>query len=162
MLLELSEGFMDRGFERFNVAKKVIVQGRSFEIPPQPLNQIQLRTVTRQPCNQHMVTMLLQKFQNSVRPMVAGIVQDKNYVPIRVGLQQLPQELVELLGIFLGMHHVVALAGAIVESSIYAQSLVGACSRDEWTNASQRPHFRQGRVEVNFTLIEVEQVEGCV
>ena len=92
--------------------------------------------------------------------MILGVVQHQQQKATAIGLQQLPQELAELVSVLLGVHHVVRLAAAIVQCPIQAQLLVCSGGGNDRANPTQRPDLGQGRVEVNFTLIEVQQVEG--
>ena len=76
-----------------------------------------------------------------------------------MGVQQMTQEVVELPGVLLRMHEVVGLAVAVVEGAVDAQPAVLSCRRHERALPPERPDLGQGRVEMNFTLVEEEEVE---
>ena len=72
------------------------------------------------------------------------------------------EETEELGSVLLRMNHVVRLAVAVVERPVDAQPAVLSCRRHERALPPERPDLGQGRVEMNFTLVEEEEVEsGC-
>lgn len=106
--------------------------------------------------------MIFEKITDFPGAMIAGIIEHEHQSSFRVVFEQLTQELRELLRVFLGMNHVMDLPGAIIERSIGTQALIRSRSWHERTDTSQRPDLGQGRVEMNLTLIEVEQVESSL
>ena len=77
-----------------------------------------------------------------------------------MGLEQLPEELAERLSVLPRVDQVVGLPRPVVERAVDADPLVDPGRRDDRPDAADRPDLGQGRVEVNLTLVEVEQVEG--
>jgi len=51
------------------------------------------------------------------------------------------------------------LPGAVVHRAVNAAFFIGTGRRDFHSLAAEHPGFGQGRVEMNFTLIEVEEFE---
>ena len=103
--------------------------------------------------------MIVQQLTDLAGAVIAGVIEDEDQSPLGVGLQQLAQELGELPGILLGIYHVVRLACPEVDRPVNAQALIRARSRDDGANSSKCPDLGQGRVEMNLTFIEVEQIE---
>jgi len=135
-----------------------VFQSKLFQGGKMALNPIQPRGVRRSPVKLDVVRQGI--FQHFFLAMIFGVVQNQHEQTPAIGLQQLLQELGKLMSILLGMHHVMTLAAAVVQGPIHAQLLVGSGGWNHRPNPTQRPDLGQGRVEVNFTLIEVQQVEG--
>src|SRR5439155_4844136 len=161
-LIEIREGVDDRALQRFHAAEEVVVERRALQVTPQPFDQIELGAVAGQPDYQYMVGVVLQQRQDGTRAVIAGVVDDQYELALAVELQQLPQEVLELLRVFPGVHQVVRLPGAVVHRAVDAQPLVDSGGGDDWPDSAQRPDLGQGRVEMNLTFVEVEQVKGCV
>lgn len=106
-----------------------------------------------------MIFVFGQQIEGFPREVISGVVQRQDQPPVSVGFQELFKELVELGGVLLGMEQVVDLAGSVVQRPVHAELLVRAGGRYGGTDAPEGPHLRQGRVEMNLTLIEEEEVE---
>jgi len=162
MLLEFAENVVDGAFERLDVSEEVVVQCRALEVTPQPFDEVELWTVAGQPNQEDMVRVLFEQGQDLPSAVVAGVVDYEHDPSFRMGFEQLPEKLVKLLGILLRVDHVMRLACPIVERTVDAESLINTSRRDHRPISAHRPDLGQGRVEVNLTLIEVEQVKGGV
>lgn len=97
MLLQLTECFLNGCFQGFDLSEEVVVQSGSFQVAPEPFDQVQLRAVRRQPDYEDVVRVLSKQSPYGLRSMVAGIVNDQRQSTLRVRLQELSQELAELL-----------------------------------------------------------------
>jgi len=159
MLLKLCHRQVNGGFHGSRGSKEVVVESGTLQVAPQPFNGIELRAVLGQPDHERMRLMHRQEVQDLGGGVVGGIVQDQDQEVMVVALQQLAKEIRELRGVLLGVHQVVRLPAAPVEGPIDAAAFVGAGGWYLRANPSQRPHLGQGRVEVNLTLVEVQQVE---
>lgn len=83
----------------------------------------------------------------------------KHQAAVRVGLQQLPEEVGELGRVLLRVHQIMALSGGPVQGPVDAAFLVGPGGRHPRTDPLEGPDLGQGRVEMNLTFVEVQQVE---
>jgi hypothetical protein len=108
------------------------------------------------------VGVLFQQRQHGPGAVVAGVVDHEHHPPIGVSLEQLPEELAERLSVLPRVDQVVGLPRPVVERAVDADPLVDPGRRDDRPDAADRPDLGQGRVEVNLTLVEVEQVEPGV
>lgn len=79
-----------------------------------------------------------------------------------MGRKKLREKLAKTSGVLLGVAHVMNLARLIVERPVQTKPLIIACGRDHRTRAFERPDFRQGRVQVNFTFVKVDKVEAGI
>ena len=159
MLLKLGHCLMDSLLHGGRCPKEVVVEAAAFEIAPEPFDGVQFRAVLGQPDHKDVCLVYGQEIQDLPRRMVRSVIQHQDQEPMTIGFHKLSKELGELRGVLLGMHHVVRLSTGPVEGAIDTPAFIGAGRWNDGANASQCPHFGQGRVEVNLTLVEVQQVE---
>jgi hypothetical protein len=162
VLLQFCESLVDGSFQRLHVPVEVVVQCRSLEVAPEPFDQVQFGAIPGQPYNKDVVRVILKQLPDRLRAVIRGVVEHQDQSSLGIGFHQLEKEFGELLRVLLGMNHVVRLPATVVQRTIDAHTLVASCRRDHRPDTAKRPDLRQGRVEMNLTLIEVEQVEGCL
>lgn len=162
MLVEVRKDFVDCDFEGSDGAEEVVVQSASFEVAPEAFDSVEFWAVNRKPDHKHMVFVFSQQVQGCLGAMIAGVVQNQDNASFSMSAQELPEELVELRGILAWIDQIVNTARAIVHRPVNTAFLITAGRGDFAASASEGPGFGEGRVEMNFTLIKVEQFEsGC-
>ena len=159
MLLQLREGLVNCCFHGIGITKEVVVQGRFLEVSPKPFYGIQVRAVLGQPHDKRMTFVFRQKVQNLTGCVISRVVQHQNKESAAVAREQLPQELGERRCVLFRMNHVMGLPAGVVEGTVNTPLLVGSGGWNRRAHCPEGPDFRQRRVEMNFTLIEEEQVE---
>lgn len=162
MPVEMSERLVDGFLQLIYRAEEVVVECAALQVAPQPFNGVELRAVLRQPDDANVTFMFGQEIEGCGGGVVGGVVEGQDDQPVFLGLQELPKELVELEGVFLGMHQVVRLSRPVIERPVDAELLVGTGGRDLRPDPLKGPDLRQGRVEMNLTLVEEEEVEERV
>lgn len=159
MSVEVMERFHDGLSQAIHRTEEVVVERASFQIAPQPFNGVEFRTVLGQPDDADVMFVFRQEVQGGGGGVVGGVVEGQDDQPVLLGLQKLPQELVELGGVFLGMDQVVRLTRPVVERPVDAELLVRSGGGHLGPDPFEGPDFGQGRVEMNLTLVEEEEVE---
>ena len=160
MLVQVGEGLVDGRFESVGRAEEVVVQRALFQVAPEALDDVEFGAVGRKPDDPHVVLVLGQEVQRRPRNMVGGVVehQDQEAVPLR--LQQLPQEGVEPGGVLAGIDQVMDLAADPVQGAVDAEASVGAGRGHLGPLAAEDPDLGQRGVQVNFTLVEEQEVKA--
>lgn len=159
MLIEFAKGFVDCLFEVFDCAEEIVVERALFQVSPKPFDGVEFRAVFGKPDDEDVILVFGENLKGGARDVVAGVVENKRDEAVALGIEQLLEELVKLGRVLLRVGQVVRLAAFVVERAIDANPFVGACGGHFRPHPPERPDFRQGRVEVNFTLVEEEQVE---
>ncbi len=159
MPVEFVECAVDGVFETFGIAEEIIVECRLLKVAPQPFDRVQFRAVDRQPDDKDVLFVLGEKVEHGSRAVIRRVVENQYQKTLPVGGEQLTEEAEKLLSVLLRMHQILRLAVAVVERSVNAQPAILSGGRHQRTLTPERPDLGQRRVEMNFTLVEEEEVE---
>ena len=161
-MIEICKDFVDGGLKGSCGSEEVVVQAAALEVAPKAFDGVEFRTVDREPDHKHVVFVFGEQLQGWLGAVIAGVVQHKNDPAVPMRVQQLPEEFVELRGVLARIDQIVNAARSIVQRAVNTALLIAAGRGDFTALASKCPGFGEGWVEMNFTLIKVEQFEaGC-
>ena len=149
-LAEGSDQVLD-GFEEH------VGQDGALEMTPQPLDQIQARTVGRQPKDVDPVAVLFQPLCHGLRVGEPAVVADKANPAIGIGPKQSLQERQEVRSRLRRGHGVGNSPGGIVDSSVGDGFLILSGSGDFGLRADRRPDTAESRMAMDLDLILVDQ-----
>jgi len=90
--IEALDSFVERGDQIVECPIEHIGQYRPFQVTPQPFNEIEARTVWREPVDPDLMTMFFQKRSDRVSVMKSTVVAHQADSPPLIGQQQCRQE----------------------------------------------------------------------
>jgi len=130
-----------------------IGQHRAFEVTPETFNQVQTRTIRRQPEHGDLIPMCSEPLTDGFGMVKSPIVTNKaNLSPSISGHQshQKEKKIMAALGLGYGIND---LAGLVINSAIDDPLFILARRRNLGLLADRAPHLRQGRMPMNLHLI---------
>jgi len=137
-------------------------QDRSFQVTPQSLDQIQARTIRRQPENRDLIAVRPQPFLDGLCVMEPTVVTDHTDLAASVDRDQYYQKRQEVRAALAGSDGVGDPAGRVVYASVDDLLLVFPGSGNLGLGADQSPHPGQGRMPMDLHLILEDQDLGRV
>ena len=109
-----------------------------------------------------MILVFGKEVEGRPRRMVRGVVEHQDRPPSALGPQETAEEFVEPSGVLPPMHEVVDLPALVVDRPVETALLVRPGRRDLGASPPEGPDLGQGRVEVNLTLVEEEEIEAAL
>src|ERR1700679_2658521 len=137
-------------FQRF---VEHVGQYGAFDMPPQAFDQIQARTVWRQPKDSKLLAMQIKKFKDGFRLMEAAVVADEHNGATGIAFQQGDQEQQELRPALVIRNRVGEFAAPIVHAPIHDTFLVLPGGGNFRLLAHRCPAACQSGVAVDFHLV---------
>ena len=154
---------MDEGAHQIvDPGEQHIGQCSSLQVAPQPLDEIQIGTVRRQPVDFDPMPMTVQPILHGSGMVISGVVADQPNLASPIGPQERGQKSDEVqpaLGI---RHDGGDLSRGVVHRAIHSLLLVLSRGWNARLTTDPRPHPRQERVQVDFGFVLKEQRFGCV
>jgi hypothetical protein len=134
-----------------------IRQDGAFQVAPQPLDQVQARTVGGQPVNPDLPAVLLEPLPYSVSVMKPTVVTNQANLATRVCPQQRYQEYQEIRSRLGWSDRVGDPSSSVVDSTIHHGFLVLPGGRDLRLRADRSPDPAEGWVPMDFNLVLIDQ-----
>lgn len=157
MAVDPGDAVAKRGHQVIDRPEQHVGQDGSFQMAPQPFDQVETRAVRRQPEDGDLIGMLGQERPHRLRVMETSVVADEANLPAGIGSQQDDQERDEVPAALGVGHRVGDPAGGIVDTPVNDLLLVLARGRNLGLLADRRPHAGQRRMTVNLHLVLKDQ-----
>ena len=145
------------GHQVLDVGEQHVGQHGSFQMAPQSLDQVQTRTVGRQPEDYEAMPVGLQPCLDRLRVMEPTVVADQSNLATGVGGHQSDQEAQELASALFVGHGVRHPSGGEIDASVHDLLFVLPWGGDFGLSAHGGPHPGERGMTMNLDLILEQQ-----
>jgi hypothetical protein len=134
-----------------------IRQDGAFQVAPQPLDQVQARTVGGQPVNPNLPAVLLEPLPYSISVMKPTVVTNQANLATRICPQQRYQEYQEIRSRLGWSDRVGDPSSSVVDSTIHHGFLVLPGGRDLRLRTDWRPDPAKSWMAMDFNFVLIDQ-----
>jgi hypothetical protein len=133
--------------------EKDIGKNRSFQVAPQPLDQVQARAIRRQPKHLDLIPMRLEPLSNGLGVVEPAVVADQANLPTRISLDQRDQKDEEVRPALARSDRVNDLTRGVIHPAVDHLLLVLSRRGNFGLMTHWRPHPAQRRMAMNLNFV---------
>lgn len=153
------DGFDDGILQVFDSFEVVVVDGRVFEMAPETLDQVEIRSIRSVPDDRESIPVGLEERLHGLGVMDGTVVQEEvNVFPIGIDVLQKPVQEIEELGTAFPVGDQRGhFAGHRVQRTEDRHATVLACRRDLHPLATLVPAARQAGIQVELGFVDIRE-----